>query len=1348
MFKRGNCLKILKKIKWGLFFVSALGVVGASAQVMDTSVRDRIYAAAAAGDVSELKRLEGLGYSLEMTDANGNTPYCQAVWSQNRAAVSALIAAGASVKPRCLRRIPYVTESRIYASAHAEDLEQLVAWKKEGLNVDVVNPETGNSALCDAVYNYDCPAIQALLRAGAQQAQPCMRRVPQEVRDKLQCRPLKIDWGIVGYSLVGAGMAGALVAVLAGGGSSGHPTCEPQQRWNGDRCVSCPTCWIGKTCISEEMMNDKKRPYYRDETTAACWQVSPAPIKLTDAQLKSQAAKISTWENDFGDVPYQKGNYLPQINAAEAYARGYTGYMVERTSPNGRPSNGTFDTPSVSKNKVTVAVYSSGMTIGSGGTVTSTDSSSSSSTQKKTSVWNWTGVNQAFYDKSKLSDEEVTYQPTGASSTTPSVTSLMVGNVGEVEHNLATSSSTKTPYGYNFDYGPCGTRTNNKRGDDDYTTNCYGVLNKTVGSHEYPFAVLYGNGADDYLYVIKDPTTGIVNGYTSTEPTKEVVEGSDNPYVDYYNDGKTGLYDKFFGELKYDQTTTTVNSVTTTTYYTWTPANGAAYDDDPSPHYTVTSDTSYTNRDMLIGSKGTFLAGIVAAMKQDEGQTYGVAYNAAVLPVNRDVAYGISSAAMKVMLNNAQVVLLDEGYTSTYLDSTNDGVDNGSVMNDALSAFTYDSTNQTYTVRKMNELFGSDKADAYTLVGTQNGVVVVANGNAQDTSTHYKQPSLQAAIPLMNGFNNVNYNETTWKIGDILPTIKDSNPLYHRYLTVGAVQKKQIGDETYYNLESYSQPCGIAASYCLVAPGGQSATELGSASGGIYSTTDPSKAGAPVDDAYNYSYGTSSAAAVVAGALAVLMGAYPHLTAQQAVAILLQTAHYLDATDMSEAAASSAYLNYYGAVNYEGYDYELKHKYNSIFGYGLVDLAAATDPIGGMNGLWVYKTGTAVGAGTAGVVTAAATSMMAPASLMGSLSSSLTSALPSAFVAFDAYNRPFLYPTANLFQFQNRRKAKSWNDFKMFMHGRDPIEVQPTENFSMTYRDQTHRVSSSSQIPLGLMQATLKQDKVKYSLFYSQDTTLGNEAYWKRRQVNPFIQMRDAYGVSSSYQFNPKWSVEVGWTMGRNGFFDEDDRRFDAPDNRMQAFTNSIVFKPVNKVALKVASGIMKENGSSLGMVSSGAFGIKGADTQFVGAGMEFSPIDKVHFEAMYYYGQTKTKAKQGLMNMSKLMSDSFALTASYKPTEDHLFGVQLSSPLRIRKGTLNVSLPVGRHPTEDIYYYNTYHANMKPKARELDLSMYYQGNMTQDLSLQGELGVRLNPDHQADVAPDYRGMVGVKWNY
>ncbi len=1302
-------MKVLKKLQWGLGVLAVFVGANAAAQYIDTSVRDRIYAAASAGNIGELQRLASLGYSLDLKDANGNTAYCQAVWAQNRTAVATLISAGVDVRPGCLRRIPYVTETRIYAAAHAEDLEQLVAWKKEGLNVDVVNPKTGNSALCEAVYNYDCPAIQTLLRVGSQQAQSCMRRVPQEIREKLQCRPLKIDWTTVGYTVLGVGMAGALVAILGSNGGNGTPTCAEDQRWNGDKCVSCDTCWIGTTCISSADM--KKKPYYRDEKTAECWTVAPPPVKLSEKEMEEAVEEIES------DTRYTRGNYLPMINAAEAYAKGYTGYMVERTSPYGRPANGTTNTPQISDKKVTVAVYSDGINIGEGGTITSTTTSSTttSTTQTKTEVWNFDSVNKAFYNSmdSKATAYRDQQYTIGSGTSTSNKTGTYVAKVGTVETNLATSND--KPYGYNYDYGQCQSESGSV-----VKKNCYYgevVTLKEEGKEDTKvgFAAFYQGTTTKY--VLMNPTTGMITGLTTTKPVHCATNTKAECYQNYAR--WSGLPDVTPGT---DDTTGSINNIVfdKLNYVDYT------YDEkNPNPHYRASGGAS-----SLTGSTGTFVGGIIGAMKLDDPmlKTYGVAYNVSLLPVNRDVVRGLGLSAMTAMTSNADVIV------STETHNVNDNLEDPSVMT-ALGGFTKNSDG-SYTAKEVAAVLGADALSMYKLLA-QDGkgkVMVVANGNGQSSDKwKIKQPTIQSGVPLYKGLNS----GTTWNpTSNVLPTVDSTNPLYHLYITAGSIDNITYdanGKAESATLSAYSQPCGIAGSYCLMAPGGQS---LDSARG-VYSTTDPTMTGDSTGYSYMYNYGTSASAAVVGGAVALLMSAYPHLTAQQVVEILFQTATYIPATD----AQRTAYGDTYGAGSDSYGDF------NSIFGRGLINLAAATEPIGGKNGLWVYKNnGSAVGDGSGVVVKASATRLVAPASL--TTTSALSSALPSNFVAFDAYNRPFQLPTAGLFTLKNRRKTKSWDDFKMFMQGRDPVKLQPTENFSMMYRNQTHRVNSSSQIPMGLVQMNLKQNKMRYSLFYSQDTTMGKEAYWKRRLSNPFIQMRDAYGVETGYDLNSKWSVEVGWTTGRNGFFDDDDRRFDAPDNKMQAFTSSLVYKPIDKVSFKVATGVMKETGSSLGMVSEGAFNIKGASTHFVGAGVAFTPMDKVRLEAMYYYGQTKTNSNGGLMNLSRLTSDSFAVTASYQPTEEHLFGLQVSSPLRVRKGTMNVTLPVGRHETEDIYYYETYKANMKPKARELDMSMYYQGNVTDEVSLQSEMGVRLNPDHQADVAPDYRGMVGVKWEY
>ena len=82
-------------------------------------------------------------------------------------------------------------------------------------------------------------------------------------------------------------------------------------------------------------------------------------------------------------------------------------------------------------------------------------------------------------------------------------------------------------------------------------------------------------------------------------------------------------------------------------------------------------------------------------------------------------------------------------------------------------------------------------------------------------------------------------------------------------------------------IASYSNRCGATASYCLSAPGGDDEYYI------LSTGLSPSS-----ENSYTAMMGTSQAAPVVSGSLAVLLGAFPFLTAQQAVQILFDTAEY------------------------------------------------------------------------------------------------------------------------------------------------------------------------------------------------------------------------------------------------------------------------------------------------------------------------------------------------------------------------------------------------------------------------------------------------------------------------
>ncbi|WP_453970757.1 S8 family peptidase, partial [Amorphus sp. MBR-141] len=144
--------------------------------------------------------------------------------------------------------------------------------------------------------------------------------------------------------------------------------------------------------------------------------------------------------------------------------------------------------------------------------------------------------------------------------------------------------------------------------------------------------------------------------------------------------------------------------------------------------------------------------------------------------------------------------------------------------------------------------------------------------------------------------------------------------------------------DAYNRLASYSNQCGVAREWCISAPGGDQNTYFSSAhqagDRGIDSTvpegyTPSTNANFPAPDGYAFYQGTSMAAPNVAGAIAVLIEAYPTFSPAEIVEILFLTAQDLGAPGV-----------------------------DAVYGWGLVrlDRALAVGPVG-MTGTGTYTVG-------------------------------------------------------------------------------------------------------------------------------------------------------------------------------------------------------------------------------------------------------------------------------------------------------------------------------------------------------------------------------------------------------
>lgn len=654
---------------------------------------------------------------------------------------------------------------------------------------------------------------------------------------------------------------------------------------------------------------------------------------------------------------------------------------------------------------------------------------------------------------------------------------------------------------------------------------------------------------------------------------------------------------------------------------------------------------------------GTHVMGIIGASNNNKGM-HGVAPNVEMVGINFNMSKKITfsndnffeKAANVLVDENTKVVNMSFGYKSTG-------------QNDVASALIGQDTYNNSHVDKMSVLFEKF---------AENDIVTV---KAAGNEGNLLEADIISGIPLSENF----------KAGS-------EHDLSNLFITVVSVNSQN-------NLAYYSQKCGATQNYCIAAPGGDAMEN-----NPIYSTVQNN--GHFKNDngnAYGYMQGTSMAAPVVTGSVALLMGAYPHLTSQQIVEIIFKTA-----TDLGEAGV------------------------DETFGHGLLNLEAATSPIGYLNFDFSDNENQD-------------TYSQSALRLSKSATSKILEVLPDNFVVFDEYNRGFTMKTSSLMaDTSSVRKHIFENDFKAFMSkGKQSIKATDTLSFAFNTSVSGNDIHS----PYGFFEATYSpKNNLDFYALYSENTILNNSKIFTRTEQNPFISLDNAFGTGLNYKLG-KTSFKLDYTSGKNNFYDDEDNS-DLYDNRIDAISTQLNYEASENLNIGTVFGMLKEDGSALGMIGTNSFDFNNSQTYFGGIKLSYRPINKLSLSAAYHRGYTNTSIDSSVFNMSNLESESISFNATYFLSKDNNIGFELYSPLRIVKGNANIFLATGRHPTEDKAYLNKYTASLKDDAREWDLSMFYNTKLKNDTMFKSRFGIRLNPEHEANAKPDYFGMFNLNFAF
>ena len=510
-------------------------------------------------------------------------------------------------------------------------------------------------------------------------------------------------------------------------------------------------------------------------------------------------------------------------------------------------------------------------------------------------------------------------------------------------------------------------------------------------------------------------------------------------------------------------------------------------------------------------------------------------------------------------------------------------------------------------------------------------------------------------------------------------------------------------------ISDFSNRCGVAKDFCLAAPGEGIvvAYPTSTTDPGIYESTDS----CVLDNScYAVGGGTSYAAPFVAGGVALLA---QHFGNQLGNTEILQ--RILVTADKTGIYADQ-----------------------SIYGQGLMDLDAASKPIGS---------------------TMIATTLSLDTDLYSTLSSSmnqigfiagdgfLNAINNKGLVIFDELGAPFHKPLSSTFS--KNLPSLAW--------------------LSSTQSNATQRITEidtiltrSTSLTLGLAVNNYGEHDYTQSLWAKNDKKLRYLAiqgrlsefakYFMGNGIDPSLYLgvsnkdlenkmgRSLLSSSPFLELTSKGSfVGTEVNVSLNNSFSAVAFQGKNPAGEYlllkQPDTSGLLIeykRSFPKTQFSLQTGILKEPDGLLGSSVGGAYGsIDESDTFFSGFEI-LHEFNHFYSTGSIFYGKTDTNFKeQGLIsNLDGFKSSSFTLGFFSKKGfgEYDSFGFQIDQPLRLEKGRMDLSIPVGRTKSR-VVLFEEYSMSVAPTGRELDFKLIYNWPFSSGL-LSSRIGYIKDSNH------------------
>ena len=514
------------------------------------------------------------------------------------------------------------------------------------------------------------------------------------------------------------------------------------------------------------------------------------------------------------------------------------------------------------------------------------------------------------------------------------------------------------------------------------------------------------------------------------------------------------------------------------------------------------------------------------------------------------------------------------------------------------------------------------------------------------------------------------------------------------------------------SISAFSSRCGVAQDYCVSAPGGRvtAAYPTSSSDTGIY-------IGNPNDDDYNsciqdnscyaVTSGTSFAAPFVSGGLAVIAQYFEgQLGSTEIVSRLFSTAN-----------KTGVYAD------------------KAIYGQGLMDLGAATAPVGQTTAM---LTETLTGAMTP----AAFTSMQLTSPSFGD---ALTTGVANqTIIFFDELGAPFRGSVANLTT-DYRSQIMGLNNFDHIYKEATQIIGSDADVFEISTYNNNQQDSHELIMPVHVLEAY--QDRNQFFTYFNREKNSfishGINGSWalgifkdedlrykkplRSKFTNPWLNF-SASGTSfgSLIAGNNQFDLAVLVSSGRS--------KVQANELFAESDTSTVAMFEIQSKNLlpSVQIGLLKENDANLGLSGSGAFNSSnGKMTSFFGISNSLGWMGGKFFSSFYLGNTPSTQSNTGMIrSSSNIQSSAFGLgflKSSIFTTNDEIV-VSVDQPLRTESGRMNLRVPVYRDKEKNVLF-NSFGFSLNPSGREINSSASYQSSY-KNIGFSLAVGYKSDPYH------------------